>query len=717
VTPAPVPDSGNYDVRHAPGESSFAHRHGDITTELTLGMPIEDPVKLAALRISNRGSTTRILTVTAYAEWTLGVRRAVTAPHIRTWYVPESRAVMAQNRFEAGFANEVAFLSVSEPPSAHSGDRRTFLGRHGTMADPAALRAEALDNRTGSGLDPCGAVQFTVRLAPGQHRDIAVLIGAASSEASAREMIATFATTAQVREALDAARLAWQQRLGVVRVSTPDPDFNAMINHWSLYQALASRMWGRMGLYQSSGAFGFRDQLQDVMAFVYAEPQLAREHLLRAASRQFLEGDVQHWWHPHSGRGVRTRFSDDLAWLPLVTCHYLDVTGDRTVLDEVTPFLVMRALEPHEHEIYDLPQPSAEQATLYEHCVRAVRRACTRGSHGLPLIGSGDWNDGFSRIGQEGRGESVWLAWFLILVCEQLAEVAVSRGDLSVAEELRRYARDYVTAVETHGWDGAWYRRAYFDDGTPLGTASGEECRIDSIAQSWSVISGAGRPDRQRTAMDALREHLVREEDGIIALLTPPFDRGQLDPGYIKGYLPGVRENGAQYTHAALWAVQATAMLGNGDLAWQLYRMINPLSHSGSPEAVAIYQVEPYVVAADVYTAAGHVGRGGWTWYTGSASWMYRIGLESLLGFTKRGDHLTVRPCVPVEWSEFELTYQYGGSRYVITVREPAKIGIGGGRVEVDGEVLADDAIPLRDDGQQHTVLITPRGDEAAAPG
>jgi cyclic beta-1,2-glucan synthetase len=709
ATPAPVPGHGAYDVRHAPGESRFAHRHGDIVTELVLGMPVDDPVKLSALRITNRGSSPRTLTITAYAEWTLGVHRAVTAPHVRTWFAEESRALMAQNRFEAAFAEEVAFLAISEAPASHSADRRAFLGRHGTLADPVALRADTLDRRTGSGLDPCGALQCVIRLLPGEHRDLAVLLGAAPGEGEARDMIARYGTSAKVRDALDTARTAWQQRLGVVQVQTPDTDFDAMLNHWSLYQALSSRMWGRMGLYQSSGAFGFRDQLQDVMAFVYAEPQLAREHLLRAASRQFLEGDVQHWWHPHSGRGVRTRFSDDLAWLPFATCHYVEVTGDHSVLDAVAPFLTMRALEPHEHELYELPQRSAEQATLYEHCLRAVRRACTRGPHGLPLIGTGDWNDGFSRIGEEGRGESVWLAWFLIRVCQQLSGLAVARHDMPVAEELRRHARDYTTAVEAHGWDGAWYRRAYFDDGTPLGTASGEECRIDSIAQSWSVISGAGRPERQQMAMASLREHLVREDDGIIALLTPPFDRGQLDPGYIKGYLPGVRENGAQYTHAALWAVHATTMLGDADQAWALYRMINPLSHTARPEDVATYQVEPYVVAADVYTAAGHVGRGGWTWYTGSASWMYRVGLESLLGFTKRGDRLTIIPCVPADWPEFSIDYSYGTSRYRITVRAPGKIRTLGSRIELDGVVLHEDAIPLRDDGTEHRVVIVPR--------
>jgi cyclic beta-1,2-glucan synthetase len=407
---------------------------------------------------------------------------------------------------------------------------------------------------------------------------------------------------------------------------------------------------------------------------------------------------------------VRTRFSDDLAWLPFATCHYVAVTGDRAVLDAMAPFLTMRQLEPHEHELYELPQQSAEQATLYDHCVRALRRACTRGRHGLPLIGTGDWNDGFSRVGEAGEGESVWLAWFLITACEQMSVLAEARHDTTVAEELRLHARDYTVAAEEHGWDGGWYRRAYFDDGTPLGTAGAVECQIDSIAQSWSVISGAGEPEHQRTAMAALREHLVRANDGIIAVLTPPFDRGELNPGYIKGYLPGVRENGAQYTHAALWAVQATAVLGDGDRAWEMYRMLNPLTHSESAEAVATYRVEPYVVAADVYTADGHVGRGGWTWYTGSASWMYRVGLESLLGFRKRGDTLTIDPRVPETWGEMSIEYRHGDARYTVRVLQPGLLRVRGAVVSVDGVMVDDGIIILVDDGGTHHVEIRPRG-------
>jgi cyclic beta-1,2-glucan synthetase len=442
------------------------------------------------------------------------------------------------------------------------------------------------------------------------------------------------------------------------------------------------------------------------MALVYAEPALAREHVLRAAARQFVEGDVQHWWHPQSGRGVRTRFSDDLAWLPYVVDHYVRVTGDAAVLDEPVPFLTMRPLAPHEHEVYDLPAVADERASVYEHCLRALRRACTAGAHGLPLIGIGDWNDGMSRVGVEGRGESVWLAWFLAATLRGFAARALARGDGAVAAEMRGQADAYVAAVETHGWDGAWYRRAYFDDGTPLGSASSDECRIDAIAQSWSVISGAGRPDRQRLAMRSFEEHLVREDARLLLLLTPPFDRTPNDPGYIKGYLPGVRENGAQYTHAALWSVLATALLGDGDRAFELFQMLNPLTHARTPDEVATYKVEPYVVAADVYAATGQLGRGGWTWYTGSASWLYRVALETMLGLTKRGDTLTLCPRVPRGWPGYSIDYRHGDTPYRIVVELAEGVGGGSAEVILDGRRMAGSSVALVDDGRAHDVVV-----------
>jgi len=714
ATPAPLRGDDAWTVRHGAGTSSFERRGKDLATHLVLGLAPDAAVKLSLLRITNLGERKRRLCVTSYVEWTLGALREHTQHQVQTEFDGEHGAILARNRFDLQFAGHVAFAAVSEPIAGFTADRREFLGRNGTVAAPRGLDG-TLSGATGGGLDPCAALQCLVELEPGEARELVVVLGAAASEADARRALAQYRNLDLAKEAVGATVRAWDARLSVITVRTPDPAFDAMLNRWMLYQALVCRMWARSALYQSSGAYGFRDQLQDGMAFVYAEPDIAREHIVRAAGRQFVEGDVQHWWHPQSGRGVRTRFSDDLAWLPYVVDHYVRVTGDASVLDASAPFLAMRPLEPHEHEVYDLPAESGQTASIYDHCVRALRRAATTGLHGLPLIGSGDWNDGMNRVGVEGQGESVWLAWFLIATLRDFSARAEARGDRPVADELRARADGYAAAVEAHGWDGEWYRRAYFDDGTPLGSAASDECRIDSIAQSWSVISGAGAPERQARAMRSLEEQLVREDERLIMLLTPPFDETPKDPGYIKGYLPGVRENGAQYTHAALWAVQATALRGDGDRAFELFQMLNPLTHARTPEEVATYKVEPYVVAADVYTAAGQVGRGGWTWYTGSASWMYRVGLEAILGFTLRGDRLELHPCVPAAWPEFSIEYRYGQSVYAIVVLSPGAIGEAGLDIVLDGRRLDDRAIPLVDDGQRHDVIMRPRRDAAEA--
>ncbi|HEY8174791.1 MAG TPA: glucoamylase family protein, partial [Gemmatimonadaceae bacterium] len=707
ATPAPVPSAAPFTIRHCAGSSTFAHRHAGIETHLTVGMAGDDPVKLSLLRVTNRDTRPRRISVTSYVEWTLGAQREHAQHQIVTAFDDALQAQIANNTFNPAFADLRAFTAMSEPLASHTGNRREFIGRNGSLRSPDALAEGApLSGQTPAGIDPCAALQCGLVLAPGETRELVAILGAADSDAEARTMIAAYRDVTRAAAALDGGVDAWAKRLSVITVKTPEPSFDAMLNRWSLYQALSCRMWGRAAVYQSSGAYGFRDQLQDEMAFLYAEPGLAREHIIRAAGRQFVEGDVQQWWHPPDGRGVRTRFSDDLAWLPFVVEHYVRVTGDASVLDERAGFITMRALRPEEHELYDLPQPSdAPAASVYEHCMLALRRACTTGPHGLPLIGIGDWNDGMNRVGVEGRGESVWLGWFLTATLRAFGTIAADRGDGAAAAELRAKADAYAAAVEANAWDGAWYRRAYFDDGTPLGSSQNEECRIDSIAQSWSVISGAGDPERQRSAMRSLETHLVREDEGLILLLTPPFDKTPMDPGYIKGYLPGVRENGAQYTHAALWAVQATALLGNGDRALALYQMINPLMRARDAAAVATYKVEPYVAAADVYAAAGQHGRGGWTWYTGSASWMYRVGLETILGFAKRGDTLRIDPRVPAHWKEYGIEYRYGKSTYAITVRS-AGASAGAPRVTVDGRVLDGAEIALVDDGRRHDVVV-----------
>jgi cyclic beta-1,2-glucan synthetase len=708
AAPLPIREPTPYRVRHGAGYSVFDHEHNGISTSLRLGVDDSDPVKISILTLRNDGATKRKLTLTWYLEWVLGVTRDQTQHHVRTSFDEATQSMLARNYFDEQFAEYVAFASISEKVAYYTADRREFLGRNGTISSPAALERAGLSGAIGATIDPCCALQVVVTLEPGETREVVMLLGAGETEAVARATLERLRQAGTARGGLDRNEKRWERRLTTITVKTPEPTFDLIVNRWSLYQALSCRMWARSALYQSSGAFGFRDQLQDVMAFVYADPDVAREHILRAAARQFVDGDVQHWWHPQSGRGVRTRFSDDLVWLPYVVDHYVTTTGDTALLDVDVPYITMRPLNPDEHEVYDTPQLSAETSSVYDHCARALRRACTKGEHGLPLIGSGDWNDGMNRVGIEGKGESVWLAWFLVTTIRRFVVHAENRGDAALAGELLRIADEYVQAVERSAWDGDWYRRAYFDDGSPLGSRTSDECKIDSIAQSWSVISGAADPERASLAMMSLNKYLINDDERILLLLTPPFDKTTHDPGYIQGYLPGVRENGAQYTHAALWAVLATALQGNGDRAFELFQMINPITHSDSREAVDIYKVEPYVVAADVYTAKGHLGRGGWTWYTGSASWMYRVGLESILGFQLRGSTLFVEPCIPASWTEFTIEYRYGSATYVITVKNPDGVERGVVELTLNGREL-DTGIPLRDDGQRHEVTASMR--------
>ena len=713
-TPTPGPagaigaesQSPRYLVTHAPGVTRFSHVRDEIATELTLGVPRADAVKIGHLRIVNRSETPRRLSLTSYVEWVLGTEREHTRHQLHTRYDASSGAVLAQNVFAPDFTNRLAFSWISERVASHTSRRDHFIGRNGDLVSPAGLAALQLSGASGAGYDPCAAINCSITLGAGETHDVVVLLGVAQSDGAARELIERYASPDVAAGAIRDAAEGWNDRLSVITARTPDPEFDVMLNRWSLYQALSCRMWARSALYQSSGAYGFRDQLQDSMALVYAEPAIARAHLLRAASRQFVEGDVQHWWHEPSGRGVRTRFSDDLAWLPFVTDHYVRVTGDGGVLDEVTGYLDMRQLAAGEQEAYDLPAVSDIAGSLYDHCVRALERAFTVGDHGLPLIGSGDWNDGMNRVGAHGKGESVWLAWFLAATLRAFAVHAETHGDIDLAARWRARADAYAAAAERSAWDGSWYRRAFYDDGTPLGTAADEECRIDAVAQSWAVLSGAADPERARVAMQSVNQHLIPDDAGLLLLLAPPFDRSPRDPGYIKGYLPGVRENGAQYTHAAMWTVLAMARLGDGNRANALMRMLNPLSRTRTPADARRYATEPYVVAGDVYAAPGHEGRGGWSWYTGAASWGYRVALEAILGFEKRGDRLRLDPCIPTAWPRFELEYRFGRSVYAFSVSNPKSVSRGVLSMTVDGVAATDGWIHLLDDGSRHIVDV-----------
>jgi len=566
-----------------------------------------------------------------------------------------------------------------------------------------------LSGKVSAGLDPCGALQFAFDLAPGQQRETVFRLGAASNANAAALLTQRFRGPGAAREALEAVVHHWRHTLTAVQVETPDAALNVLTNGWLVYQTLACRLWARSGYYQSGGAYGFRDQLQDVMALVHAEPSLMRAQVALCASRQFIEGDVQHWWHPPSGRGVRTHCSDDYLWLPLATCRYVLTTGDLSILDETTHFLEGRPVNPEDDSYYDLPGASDESASVYQHCVRAILHGLRFGTHGLPLIGSGDWNDGMNLVGRHGKGESVWLAFFLCHVLQEFAKVARLRDDSSFADRCEREAEQLRQRIEQNAWDGEWYRRAYFDDGSPLGSMANPECQIDSVSQSWSVLSGAGDAERSRRAMNAVYARLVRRDHALIQLLDPPFDTSDLDPGYIRGYVPGVRENGGQYTHGAIWTAMAFAALGDSARAWELMAMINPVNHARTREGVATYMVEPYVAAADVYALAPHAGRCGWTWYTGSAGWMYRLVVESLLGLRLEVDRLYFAPCLPAEWKEFKVHYRYRDTYYHITVRRPEVEGdeeIDASSVTIDGVAQDGTFTVLVDDRREHRVEV-----------
>ena len=611
---------------------------------------------------------------------------------------------MASNHFNTEFGERVAFLAANKKLHGLTADRTEFLGRMGSMQAPAALGRIGLGSAVHAGQDPCAAIQLHVDLAPGQVEEVYFLLGQGSNREESLALINIYQAQMQVESAWQAVHKLWDDMLGTITVQTPDAGMDLMLNRWLLYQTLSCRVWGRTALYQSSGAFGFRDQLQDVLALLHARPDLTREQIINAAQHQFDAGDVLHWWNPPSGRGVRTRFSDDLLWLPYVTADYIMATDDQSILMEKIPFLKGEPLKAEETDRYSQFESTTELYTLYEHCRRALEKGSTAGVHGLPLMREGDWNDGMNRVGAEGHGESVWLGWFLHATLMRFASLCVLMKD--DPEPYYQQAEHLSQALEAHAWDGNWYLRAFYDDGSLLGSSNNAECQIDSIAQSWAVLSGAADPVRAGQAMESVNKLLINRADQMIMLLTPPFDKTPHDPGYIKGYLPGVRENGGQYTHAAIWSVWAYASLGQGDRAQALYRLLNPIYHSDTPEKSALYKTEPYNIAADIYSVPPHTGNGGWTGYTGSAGWMYRLGMEAILGISRAGNVLKINPCIPKDWPGYKLTYQFGTSRYLINVENPNGVNQGVQRVLLDGVTMNDHQIPLSKDGGQHEVQV-----------
>jgi cyclic beta-1,2-glucan synthetase len=705
-TPVPIRETSPYVVRHGQGYTRFEHQSHGIALDLLQFVPPEDPIKISRLVVRNLSDRPRRLTITAYVEWVLGVLRETSAPFIWSEIDEGSRALLAHNRWTEEFGARVAFADLRGKQRSWTADRCEFLGRNGKPAYPAAMEpGRELSGSVGGGFDPCAALRQPIIVPARESVEVVFLLGQGADADEASRLIQQY-RTADLDAIFESVKTMWDDVLGAVKVSTPDESMTIMLNRWLLYQTLSCRVWARSAFYQSGGAYGFRDQLQDVTALIVVRREIAREHLLRCAARQFVEGDVQHWWHTPSGRGVRTRFSDDRAWLPFALVHYLEVTGDLEVLDEEVPFIKGVALEEGESERYFEPEPAAETGTLYEHCARAIDVSLGVGPHGLPLMGSGDWNDGMNRVGDGGKGESIWLAWFLHLTMSRFLPLAERRGDDERVSRWRAWLESTDAAVERHGWDGNWYRRAYFDDGTPLGSNTSQECKIDSIAQSWGVISGAAPSGRGEQAMRAVEQYLIRRGDGLVLLFTPPFDNWDVDPGYIKGYVPGVRENGGQYTHAALWSVIAFAELGEGDKAAELFSILNPINQTSTRAGIYRYKVEPYAAVADVYAEPPHLGRGGWTWYTGSAGWMYRAGIEWILGFRLRGEMLHLDPCIPRDWPGFRISFAYHSSRYDIDVENPLGVMRGIQRVEVDGRELPRRGSP---------VLVNPRTLGAAA--
>lgn len=704
ITPMPVREDSNYIVKHGYGYSIFTHVSNGLEQNMTVFAASHDLVKISLVTLKNISEKEKNIDLTYYIRPVLGVRSSATTQYITTNFDEKAGIFCFKNKFANEFKDRLGFVCASETEVVYTGDRYEFIGINGSLKNPAAMYSQTLSGRTGAGLDPCAAIRISVKLRIGDEKRVVFLFGETSSIEDAEATAEKYRTPGLASGELAAVRSMWSDKLGAMHVYTPDKSLNIMLNGWLLYQVISCRLWSRSAFYQAGGAFGFRDQLQDSMAVLNIWPELTGKQILLHASRQFAQGDVQHWWHNETGRGIRTRYSDDLLWLPYVTAEYVEHTGDWSILEVEVPFIESDSLKENEDERYDTPWASRESATIYEHCLRAIELSLKFGVHGIPLMGSGDWNDGMNTVGNKGKGESVWLGWFLYTVLKKIIPICIGWNDKKSVEKYTSIAANIITNIEQNAWDGSWYRRAYFDDGTPLGSVQNSECRIDAIAQSWSVITGAARPVRTTEAMEAVEKYLVDREEGLIRLLTPPFDNGSLQPGYIKGYVPGVRENGGQYTHAAAWAIMAFAELGLGDKAWEFYHMINPINHTRTPIEYARYKVEPYVIAADVYAIAPHTGRGGWSWYTGAAGWLYSVGLESILGIRKKGDSLILDPCIPANWKEYIVNYKFGNSRYDIRILNPEGLNKGVVRVTADGRTYPGNTLTLADDGKEHSI-------------
>lgn len=693
----PMPDSKNYNVIYGFGYTKYIHKSDGLEQELEIFVPKEDGIKVQILKLKNTTLNRKKIKIVYYMKPVLGEDEIKTNGYINLKYDANNNIICAQNLYNSEFTNDVIYVSNSEKIKSYTGDKNFFIGE-GNLSNPESLKRTSLNNENSLGKNPCIAYEIEVEIESLSEKEIIFTLGAEETIIDSKNVAYKYSKIQNCKQELEKVKNYWKEELGKLQVKTPLESLNIMLNGWIIYQTLESRLIGKTGFYQSGGAYGFRDQLQDTLALKYINPEILKKQIIKHSKHQFIEGDVEHWWHDETQRGIRTKFSDDLLWLVYLTCEYIEFTGDYSILEEQTPYLTGKLLDENEDERYDRYVQSEKIESIFEHCKKAIEKSLNFGENGLPKIGTGDWNDGFSTVGNKGKGESIWLGFFLYNVLDRFIPICKIKEENNLVEKYEKIKENLKRALNTNGWDGRWYKRAFMDDGNTLGSMENEECRIDSIAQSWSVISNAGDNDKKYISMESLENHLIDRENGIIKLLDPPFDKGKLEPGYIKAYLPGVRENGGQYTHAAIWVIIAEALLGFGDKATELYRMVNPIEHARTKEACNKYKVEPYVIPADIYGCNNLAGRGGWTWYTGSSSWYYKAGIEYILGLKIKNGYLSIEPCIPKDWKEYSIRYKWKNSVYNINIKNPNNKNSGVEKVVINGAV-SENKIRLEDYG------------------
>ena len=700
----PMPDEKNYNVIFGFGYTKYIHKNDGLEQELEIFVPPEDSLKVEILKLKNTTLNRKKIKIVYYIKPVLGEDEIKTNGYINLKYDSNNNIICAQNLYNSDFPNDVIYVSNSEKIKSYTGDKSFFIG-NGSISNPEGLKKTSLNNENSLGKKTCIAYEVEVEIESLAEKEIIFTLGAEESILDSKNMAYKYNKIQNCKQELEKVKSGWKDLLSNLQVETPLESLNIILNGWAIYQTIQSRLIARTGFYQSGGAYGFRDQLQDTLCLKYLDPEILKKQILKHSRHQFVEGDVEHWWHDETERGIRTKFSDDLLWLPYLTCEYIEFTGDYTILDEVTPYIKGKTLAENEDERYDKYSQTDESYSIYDHCIKAIEKGLNFGEHGLPKIGSGDWNDGFSNVGPKGRGESVWLGFFLYNVLSKFIPLCKTKDDVDLAEKYEQIKNNLKRALNTNGWDGRWYKRAFMDDGNTLGSMENDECRIDSIAQSWSTISNAGDNDKKYISMESLENHLIDRENGIIKLLDPPFEKGKLNPGYIKAYVPGVRENGGQYTHAAVWVIIAEALLGFGDKATELYRMINPIEHARTKDSSNKYKVEPYVIPADIYGASNLAGRGGWTWYTGSSSWYYKAGIEYILGLKIKEGIMSIEPCISKDWEEYSMKYKWKNSIYNIVVKNPNRKNNGVEKVIVNG-IETENKIKLEDNGIYNIEVI-----------